>query len=115
MTREAFGGLGIARRAQEKLERGAFRIDRSVEVRPRSFDLDVGFINAPGVIGGFEVRSTSFLQFGSVALHPAVDRCVMDLQSAFPHHFLQIAVAERVAQVPPDTQENDLGFAHDAI
>src|SRR6266446_7051037 len=32
------------------------------------------------------------------------------LQSPFPHHFFQISVTERVAQVPPDTQENDLSF-----
>jgi len=35
---------------------------------------------------------------------------MIHLQSPFPHHFLQVAVAERVAQVPADTQENDFGF-----
>ena len=111
---EAFGGLGIACRAQEKLKRVAFRVDGSVEGCPPSFDLDGGFIDAPGVIGGFEVRPAALLQFGGRALHPAVDRRVIDLQFTFPHHFLQITVAERVAQVPPDTQENDLGFERNA-
>ena len=60
--KEAFGGLSVACRAQEKLERVAFRVDGSVEVRPRSFDFDVGFIDTPGVIGGFEVRPASLLQ-----------------------------------------------------
>jgi len=40
---------------------------------------------------------------------------VVHLQSPFLHHFFPIAVTERVAQVPPDTQENDLSFARDAI
>jgi len=86
--KEAFGGLGIARRAQEKLERVAFRVNGSVEVRPRSFDLDVGFIDAPGVSGGFEVRPAAFLQFGGIVLHPGVDRRVIDVQPTFLHHFL---------------------------
>ena len=81
LTREAFGGLGVPCRAQEKLERVAFGVDGSVEVRPRSFDFDVGFIDAPGVIGGFEVRPASFLQFGCIALHPAVDRGVVYMES----------------------------------
>ena len=108
--KEAFGGFGIARGTQEKLERVPKGIDRPVQVRPCSFDLDGGFIDAPGICGGFEVWPAAFLQFRGVALHPAVDRGVVNLQPAFEHHFLQITVAERVAQVPPDTQQNDLGF-----
>ena len=34
----------------------------------------------------------------------------IDVQTPFPHHFLQIAVAERVSQVPAHAQQNDLRF-----
>ncbi len=89
--KEAFGSLGIPCRAQEKLERVAFGVDRPVEVRPRSFDFDVGFIDAPGVIGGFEVRPASFLQFGCIAFCTrAVDRGVIEPRVPAP------------ASVPPD-------------
>ena len=69
LTREAFGGLGVPCWAQEKIERVPFRVDGSIEIRPRFFDLDVGFIDAPGVIGSFEVRPAAFLQLGGIALH----------------------------------------------
>ena len=114
-TREAFGRLAVPCRAQEKLQAIAFRIDCSVQVRPRSFDLDGGFIHAPGVIRGFEVRSRALFKFWRVALHPPVDGGMVHLQFPFPHQFLQVAIAQRVAKVPADTQENDLSFARDAL
>ena len=67
------GRFGIACRAQEKLERVAFRIDRSVEVRPHFLDFDVGFIHAPGVIARFEVRSRALLQLWGVVLYPTIN------------------------------------------
>jgi hypothetical protein len=71
---------------------------------------DVRFIHTPGVSGGFEVRLASFLQFWSVVLNPAVDGGMVHRESPFPHHFLEIAVAQRVAQVPPHAEQNDLSF-----
>src|SRR5690242_8661474 len=62
-SREVFGGPGITRGTQEQLERVPKGLDRPVKGRPRSFDLDGGFIDAPGVSGGFEVRLASLLQF----------------------------------------------------
>jgi hypothetical protein len=107
---ETLGRLGIARWTQEKLQRVPLGIDRPVEIRPRSFDLDVGFVNASGVIGGFEMRLRALLQFGGIVLHPAIDGCLFHRESPFPHHLFEVAVAQRVAQVPPHAQHNDLGF-----
>jgi hypothetical protein len=63
-----------------------------------------------GIIASFEVKPTAFVELGCSALHPAGDRGVVHLQSTFAHHFFQISVTERLVQVPPDTQENDLSF-----
>jgi hypothetical protein len=109
-TEKAFGGLGIPRRAQEKLERVSVGIDRSVEIRPGFSDFYIGLIDAPGVRGGFEVWPASFLQFRCIALDPTVDGGVIDVQTPLQHHFLQIAVTERVPQIPADAQQNDVGF-----
>jgi hypothetical protein len=35
---------------------------------------------------------------------------MIHLQSPFPHHFLQVAVAQGVAQIPTHAEENNLGF-----
>jgi len=56
------------------------------------------------------MRSASPFQFGRVTLNPAVNRGVIDMQSAFQHHRFQIAVAQRIPQIPTDAQENDVGL-----
>jgi hypothetical protein len=35
-----------------------------------------------------------------VGQDPATDRDVVDLEATFPGHFFQIAIAERIAQIP---------------
>ncbi len=90
---ETFGGLGIPRRTQEKLDRVPFGIDRSVQVHPGFADFDVRLIHFPGVVAGLQMRSTALLQLWSIALDPAVDRGVIDMQTPFTHHFFQIAIA----------------------
>ena len=72
--KEVFGGLGIACRAQEQLERVPKGIDGSVEVHLGFVDLDGRFIHSPGVSGGSEVSSRALFEFGGVVLHPAVGR-----------------------------------------
>ncbi len=57
-----------------------------------------------------EMRPTAFVQFGSKVLNPAVDRGMVHVQPSFPHHFLQVAIAERVPHVPAHAQQDDLGF-----
>jgi len=48
--------------------------------------------------------------FQGIALDPAGDRGVVDREASLRHDLFQIAITERGAQVPTDTQEHDLGF-----
>ena len=107
---EAFGGLGIAPRTQEKLQGVALRVDSTIVVHPGFSDFDGGLIHFPGVSEGFQMRSASLLQFGGIALNPAIPGRMIHIESPFPHHFFEVARAERITQVPTDTRENDLGF-----
>ena len=70
---EAFGCFGIACGTEQKFQGVALRIHSAIEVHPHLFHFHVGFIDAPRVSGGFEVRLAAFLQFRSVVLHPAVE------------------------------------------
>jgi hypothetical protein len=54
------------------------------------------------------MRSASLLQFGCVVLHPAIDRGMIDMQSPLEHHFLQVSIAERISEVPANTEQNTL-------
>jgi len=67
---EAFGGLGIPRRTQEKLQGVALRVDGSVEVHPGFADFDIGFIHFPGIGAGFEMRSAAFVELWGIVLDP---------------------------------------------
>jgi hypothetical protein len=42
-------------------------------------------------------------------LYPPVDGDVIDLDAAFGQQFLDVAVGQSVAQIPPHRQHDDLG------
>ncbi len=67
--KEAFGRLGIARRTQQKLQGVAFRIACPIEIHPGFSDFDVGLVDFPGVVAGFELRPTPLVQLLGIALY----------------------------------------------
>src|SRR5258706_8231905 len=107
---ETFGCLSVSGRTEQKFQGISLRIHSTIEVHPHLFHFDVRLIDAPRVVRRFEMGSASLLQFWCVALHPAVDGGVIDMQSPLKHHLLQISVAERIPEVPADTQQNNLGL-----
>jgi len=50
------------------------------------------------------------VQLGCVALYPAPDGHVIDAKVSLGHDFFQISEAEPKPEIPPDTQNDDLGF-----
>jgi len=56
------------------------------------------------------VRPRALLQFGSIVLHPAVNRRMIDVQTPFEHHLFQVTVAECIPQVPAYTEKNDISL-----
>lgn len=76
---KVFGCLGIACRTQEEVQRIACRVHRSIQIRPRAFNLDVGFVDAQGIRGRFEMGPPAHLQFRCIALHSAIDRGVVHM------------------------------------
>ncbi len=107
---EAFGRLSISGRGEQKFQGASLRIHSTIEIRPHLLHFDVGLIDAPRVIRRFEMGSAALLSFWGVVLHPTVDRGVIDIQAPLEHHLLQVSIAERIAQVPVDTQQNNLSF-----
>ena len=63
----------------------------------RFFDLDIGLIHLPGVIGSFEVRAAALLQFWGVVLNPPINGAINNMQSSFPHHLFQATITEESA------------------
>ena len=65
---KALGGLCIPSWTQKKLNGVPLRVDGPVEIDPDFFDFDVRLIHTPGVVAGFQMRSTALFQFRSVIL-----------------------------------------------
>src|SRR5690348_5556291 len=75
------GRLSITSGAQVKPQRIALRIYCVVQVHPYSFDRNLGLINPPRICCHFEMGLASLLDFGGVALYPAIDGHMIDVQT----------------------------------
>ena len=105
---EALSRLSISCGAEQKFQRVSPRIYGAIEVHPHLFHFHIHFIDAPRVVRSFEVRAASPFQFRCVLLNPAVDRCMIDVQATLPHQFLEVSITQRIAQIPPYAQQNDV-------
>src|SRR5271165_5291067 len=54
--------------------------------------------------------SQSLLQLRAIILHPAPDRCVIDIETALFQQLLNVAQRQRIAKIPPDRAEYETGF-----
>ena len=108
--KELLDCLRISRHAEEEIERLPVCINCSLQIHPLFFDFDVGFIDPPGVRCELHIRTAPPFKFGDIVLNPAVNSGVIDMQTPFEHHLFQVAIAERIPQVPADAEENDLGL-----
>jgi len=83
-------------------------VDGAVQVNPPTGDLDVGFIGEPAIARGVSARPSRVDQQGREALYPAVDRDVVNGDTALDKQFFDVAVGQPVAQIPAHRQHDDL-------
>ncbi len=84
LTEELLGGRGVPILREKEVKRGATGVYGSIQIHPAPGDANIGFIDSPGGARPFQLRPDPPVQFGSVALHPAPNRCVVDPQLPFP-------------------------------
>ena len=82
-------------------------IHSTVQIRPLTGDADVRLIHPPGAIGAPELAADPLIQNGRETLDPAPDRDMVHREAALRYYFFQISVAERIPQIPADTQYDD--------
>src|SRR6516225_3329750 len=70
-------------------------------------NLYIRLIQPPGSTGTPELAAKPLIQKGRVMLDPAPDGDMIHHHSALCHHLLQIAVAQRIPQLPPHAQNDD--------
>src|SRR5215469_17839772 len=83
---------------------------RSLPSASASLHADVGFVHPLRFVGRLEMPSQSLLQLRAVILHPAPDRCVVNVETTLLQQLLNIAHRKRTAKIPPDRTKDDAGF-----
>src|SRR5205085_11174019 len=86
------------------------RINRTREVDPLFFDFDRRLVNAPGVRRSFYMRATTPVEFRSIVLNPAVNGTMIDMQTPLQHDLFEVPITQRIPQIPPHAQQNDVGL-----
>ena len=84
-------------------------VDSSVNVPPHTGDADVGFVDEPAIADTVPARPSRLDDQRGEALHPSVDRDVIDFDAAFGQEFFDIAVGQAVAEIPAHCQQDHVG------
>src|SRR3954451_19733810 len=100
LAEEALGGIEIALRRQEEVDRDAVLVDGPVQVSPLAADLDVSLVNANRSAMRLAKGSQPALDQWRVDQDPAVQSAVIHRQAALQEELFNVAVAERIAQIP---------------
>ena len=108
LVEESLGSPGIPVPREIEVERGAAGVHGPEQIYPAPGDANIGLIDSPGSARAFQLPPDSPVQFGSIALHPAPNRRVVDAQVSFRHELFQITIAEREAEIPSDAEGDDL-------
>jgi hypothetical protein len=110
LAEKAFCRLGIPARTQPKIARLALSIHGPIAVVPLLCNPDGRLINAVGIVGEVQVRSTPLSQFWSLGPDPATHRRMVDPHATFPQGCFHVAIAQRLTQIPPHGAEDNGGF-----
>jgi hypothetical protein len=107
LAQEALSGREIAPFAEPELDRIAVAVDGTVQIPPVTTNFDVGLINVPLArdrsLAPIELLQQAWRKVDS----PAMDCGVVDGDASLGHHLLEIAQAQAVSQIPPDTEQDD--------
>ena len=107
LAEEALGCVKIPVGGQQKVDRVPVLVDGPVQVAPLAADLDVGLIDLDRAAVRLAKRAQPFLDQWRIGQDPTVQGAVIDLQATLKEEFLDIAVAQRIAQVPGDGLDDE--------
>ena len=102
LAEEALGGLEVARSSEQEIDRRAALVDGPVQVSPLAADPDVGLVNANRPAMRLAKGPQPTLDQRRVGQDPTVHGGVVHRQATLEKELLNIAVAERITQIPAD-------------
>jgi hypothetical protein len=108
---KAQSGLFVAVSREQEVDGLASLVDSTVEIHPLALDLDVRLVCSPAHADQALVAfAESSLEFRRELLNPAVNAGMINFDAALFHHLLQIPIAERIGQIPADTDQDEVLF-----
>jgi hypothetical protein len=84
--------------AEPELDRVAHAVDGSIEVHPAAANLDVGLVHMPLAAHRSLASIEALQQQRREVDDPAVDRRMVDADTALCHHFFQIPQAQAIGR-----------------
>jgi hypothetical protein len=106
---ELTSGRGVTTRRDEHINDLPELINSTVDVAPLPADLDVGLVDLPAITHQMAAWPGGVGQKWREPLDPAVDRDVVDLDTAVGEELLDVAVGQAEAEVPADRDDDDVG------
>jgi hypothetical protein len=107
---EPLGGWLIALGCQQESNGLAALIHRPIQLVPLAFDLDVRFIQPPAVTHRPLAAAKRLFQLGAVLQDPTINRGVIQEDTTRLHHLFELAIAQRIGEIPTDTCEENRGL-----
>ena len=108
LAKQLFGGVGVAQRRKQEVNRGAGGIDGPIQIAPAALHSNVGLVHPPGFVGRLKMTPQPLFQFGATTLHPTPDGRVIRFQTALGEQLFDVAQRERVAKIPAHGTQNQL-------
>jgi hypothetical protein len=101
--------IGVMLGREQEVDRLAAAVDGSIPIHPAALNLHVRLVHPPGAVAHAQVRPKTLLQFDSIGLDPTEDGGVVHPNASIQQHELEITVADRKHQIPPDRPQDHLG------
>jgi hypothetical protein len=76
---------------KQEVNCGTRRIDRSIQVAPTTFHLDVSLVDTPRLVGWLQMASQALVEFRTIPLHPAPYGLVVGFQTTLLEQLFDIA------------------------
>ena len=93
-------GFTIPSGCQQEVYRGTRLVDRAIQVFPCAFDPHIGLVQSPVAAHETLACQECLLESQHAFEDPTMNRGMINLDTKFAHHFLDLAIADRIRHLP---------------
>jgi len=108
LDQKLLGGWFVTLLGEQKVNGFTVLVNGTIEICPLALHFNIRLIHASTGPHRALAAVKCLLELWTVFHHPTIDRGMIDVNPTLLHEFLDMTRAERVGQIPPAPQENDL-------